>query len=163
MSRSILFVAVKVGAVLAFVAACDPSRPQPAPAPANRGFGAIAEAPAEPPSSPPPSTPSPDAASDTSIGPGTRVVGAPGRTWQHTSDLTIAIGSDFVDVTSPSAFHVGADLPVLTIGDRTHSSSTFVSPNVIRFAGTGAIAPTDEIAIRYGKGTPTVLRKGAAR
>ena len=42
-------------------------------------------------------------------------------------------------------------------------SSSFVSPNVIRFAGTGPIAPGDEITIRYGKGTPTVLRKGAAR
>lgn len=162
MSRSILFVAVKVGAVLAFVAACEPSRPQPSPAPANRGFGATAEAPPETPPSLP-STPSPSAANDTPNGPGTRVVGAPGRTWQHTSDLTVAIGSDFVDVTSPSAFHVGADLPVLTIGDRMLTSSSFVSPNVIRFAGTGAIAPTDEIAIRYGKGTPTVLRKGAAR
>lgn len=155
--------AVKVGAVLAFVAACEPSRPQPSPAPANRGFGATAEAPPETPSPSPASpTPSPDSASR---GPGDPAsLGlAPGHTWQHTSELTIAIGSDFVDVTSPSAFHVGADLPVLTIGDRKLTSSSFLSPNVIRFEGTGAIAPGDEIAIRYGKGTPTILRKGAPR
>lgn len=162
MSRSTFFVAVRVGAVLAFVAACDPSRPQPAPANASRGFGATAEAPVET-SSPPPSTPSPNAGNDAPSSTGANVIGAPGRTWQHTSELTISVGADYVDVTSPSAFHAGADVPVLTIGDRKLTSSSFVSPNVIRFAGTGPIAPGDEITIRYGKGTPTVLRKGAAR
>jgi hypothetical protein len=52
---------------------------------------------------------------------------------------------------------------VLHVGGKAHTSSSFVSPNVIRFTGIGAIAPGDEIAISYGKGAPTVLRRGASR
>lgn len=110
---------------------------------AGAGFGVTASAPASP-----------------SGAPG---AGAPNRTWHRADELKLTIGSDTIDVTAPSAFHTGADVPVLHVGGRTHSSSSFVAPNVIRFTGTGAVAPGDEIAIAYGKGAPTVLRRGAAR
>lgn len=105
------------------------------------GFGVTAE--------PPPSSSSSTAS------------GAGNRTWHRPDELKLTMGNDSVDIAAPSAFHTGADVPVLYVGGRKHTASTFVSPNVIRFTGVGAITPGDEIAIAYGKGTPTVLRKGA--
>jgi hypothetical protein len=72
----------------------------------------------------------------------------------------VSVGTDAVDITAPGPFHAGSDVPVLFVGDRSFRSSMYTAPNVIRFSGTGSVAPGDRIALAYGNGPPMVLRKG---